>query len=123
MVLFYLGGMGVHRLAEDGWTEQGIRAETEWFAFVDGLVNGLRSGRYRWRGPFRSDGRDQTPILVEEWRDVPSLRYCDLYEHLDTERPPNKILDRYELLGAYSGERVSREARKMLAKKGYEPQR
>lgn len=117
MVLFYLGGMGFHRLAEDGWTEESLRADPEWFAIVDGLVSGLRSGRYRWRGNFRSDGRDQSPILVEEWRDVPSLRYCDLYAQLETERPPNSILDAYELLGSYSGERVGREARKVLARR------
>lgn len=117
MVLFYLGRLGAHRLSADGWSDESLRAEPALFAFLDQLISGLRSGRYVWRGAFRADGRDIVPVPVEAWRDVPSLQYCDLYEDLDIEQPPNRILDAYELLGAYSGTRVGRDARKILARK------
>lgn len=117
MVLFYLGRLDVHRLAAHGWTEQSFRAQAALFAFLDQLVSGLRSGRYVWRGDFRSDGRDAILNPVQAWRDVPSLQYCDLYEQLDTEQPPNRILDAFELLGAISGARVARDARKVLAQR------
>lgn len=118
MTLFYLGRNRVHRFAADGWTDQSLREEAAWFAFLDQLISGLRSGRYVWRGAFRADGRDIIPSPVEAWRDVPSLQYCDLYEEIDTEHPPNSILDAYELLGASSGQRVAQTARALLSKKG-----
>ncbi len=117
MVLFYLGNLGAHRFAADGWTEDSLREGAVWFAFVDQLVGGLRSGRYVWRGASRADSRAIIPAPVEAWRDVPSLHYCDLYEEIETELPPNSILDAYERLGAYSGQRVGRHARALLGKR------
>lgn len=120
MVLYYLAVMGVHEFGEQGWTEEGLRADPEWFATIDNWVSGLRSGRYRWRGPFRSDSREVVVLPVLAWRDVPSLRYCDLYKDLESEQPPDRILDAFEVLGSYSGERVAKGARKILRKKGYD---
>lgn len=117
MVLFYLGNLGAHRFAADGWTEENLREDAVWFAFVDQLISGLRSGRYAWRGAFRTDSRETIPAPVEAWRDVPSLQYCDLYEEIETEQPPNSILDAYERLGAYSGQRAGRYARALVARK------
>jgi hypothetical protein len=118
MVLYYLAVLGVHEFSAQGWTEERLRADPDWFAMVDDWVNGLRSGRYQWRGPFRSDGRELVHMPIEAWRDVPSLQYCDLYRDLESERPTNRILDAFELLGAYSGERVAKTARELLAQKG-----
>lgn len=117
MALFYLGRLRVHRFAADGWTEESLREDAAYFAFLDQLISGLRSGRYTWRGAFRADSRDIIPAPVEAWRDVPSLQYCDLYEEIGVEEPPNRILDAYELLGASSGKRVARHARALLAEK------
>lgn len=121
MVLFYLGRLQIHQLASLGWTEQSLRADPQYFAFVDGLVSGLRDGRYTWRGPFRSDNRTLVTQPVASWSGVSSLQYCDLYGELDTERPPARILDAFETLGSYSGERVGKIARKVLVEKGYDP--